>query len=538
MKRLLFTSLLILILRLFSIAQFSINNDGSQPDPSAVLDIKSSEKGMLFPRMDHARVNAIANPANGLMVFCTDCGTNGQGALMGFTNGQWQVLIATATAFTCGQPFTDPRDGKSYGTVQIGTQCWMAKNLNTGIRVNGSIASTNNGIIEKYCYNNLESNCDEYGGLYQWDELMYYLYTEGWQGICPSGWHVPSFNEWTSLQTWLGGYEIAGGKLKEAGFLHWDEPNLGATNETGFTALPAGFFGGPLLGTFGNLGNRAFYYTSTPYDEDDIKILEMMDLQPLLIDGEFFRVMGFSLRCLKGENCQVPASPIAWIYEKSQHSINWNWYPADRSMGYKWNTTNDFSTAIDLGNNVTYIETGLNPETVYTRYVWAWNICGVSEVTVLTAETNGVHYVGQSYGGGIVFYTEPSGEHGLIAAQADQGNAQWGCYGETLGAMYSEIGTGKSNTDQIVYYCPDPGIAARVCKDLVLNGYDDWFLPSRDELNEMYLHKDVIGGFTDNSYWSSTEYNRLNGYQQSFYTGGQGWSSKRSLFYIRPVRSF
>jgi hypothetical protein len=260
--------------------------------------------------------------------------------------------------------------------------------------------------------------------------------------------------------------------------------------------------------------------------------------QPLLIDDEYYPLLGFSLRCLKGENCQVPASPTAWIYEKSQHSINWNWYPADRAMGYKWNTTNDFSTAIDLGTSVTYIETGLNPETVYTRYVWAWNICGVSEVTVLTAETNGVHYVGQNYGGGIVFYTDTSGEHGLVAAQTDQGNAQWGCYGETMGAIYSGIGTGKSNTDQIVYYCPDTGIAARVCKDLVLNGYDDWFLPSKDELNEMYLHKDVIGGFTDNSYWSSTEYNRLNGYQQSFYTGGQGWSSKRSLFYIRPVRSF
>jgi len=90
------------------------------------------------------------------------------------------------------QPFTDARDGKTYNTVLIGTQCWMRENLNIGTRIDGSQNQTDNGTIEKYCYDDLESNCDIYGGLYQWDEAMQYVTTQGVQGICPAGWHLPT----------------------------------------------------------------------------------------------------------------------------------------------------------------------------------------------------------------------------------------------------------------------------------------------------------------------------------------------------------
>ena len=140
----------------------------------------------------------------------------------------------------CGSPFTDPRNGQTYNTVQIGNQCWMAENLNIGTMINGNLIMTNNGVIEKYCYDNNTVNCDEYGGLYLCDEMMEYTTTPGTKGICPSGWHLPEDEEWTILTDYLGGTFSAGGKMKETGTSHWLSPNAGATNESGFTALPGG----------------------------------------------------------------------------------------------------------------------------------------------------------------------------------------------------------------------------------------------------------------------------------------------------------
>ena len=161
--------------------------------------------------------------------------------------------------FICGQQITDSRDGKTYNTVYIYPCCWLKENLNVGTKIDGSQPQTDNGIIEKYCYNNDESNCDVYGGLYQWDEMMQYVLTQNTQGICPAGWHVPTFDECWTLKESLGGASVAGGKMKEVGITHWASPNLGATNTSGFTALPAGYAIGNL---FQNLSLDAWFWTS------------------------------------------------------------------------------------------------------------------------------------------------------------------------------------------------------------------------------------------------------------------------------------
>jgi uncharacterized protein (TIGR02145 family) len=155
--------------------------------------------------------------------------------------------------------------GQVYHTVQIGTQCWFRENLNIGTRINGSQDQTNNGIIEKYCYGDNEANCNTYGGLYQWDELMQYVSTEGAKGLCPDGWHIPTDAEWSTLTTYLGGESVAGGKMKEAGTSHWASPNAGATNSSGFTALPGGsrYYGG----NFVNLTYNAYFWSSSQYDD-------------------------------------------------------------------------------------------------------------------------------------------------------------------------------------------------------------------------------------------------------------------------------
>jgi len=132
-------------------------------------------------------------------------------------------------------------EGQVYNTVLIGSQCWLKENLNVGTMINGSQDQTNNGVIEKYCYDNTTASCDVYGGLYQWNEMMQYVTTPGVKGICPDGWHLPTESEWIALTTFLGGWNIAGGKMKETDTLHWSPPNTGATNETGYTALPGGY---------------------------------------------------------------------------------------------------------------------------------------------------------------------------------------------------------------------------------------------------------------------------------------------------------
>jgi len=148
--------------------------------------------------------------------------------------------------------------------------------------------------------------------------------------------------------------------------------------------------------------------------------------------------------------------------------------------------------------------------------------------------------IGAHYGGGIVFYIDETGQHGLIAAATDQSRGQWGCTGTSIGGTGTVIGTGQANTKAIVNGCRTEGIAARICDDLILNGYNDWFLPSKDELNQMYIHQTVIGGFANHifAYWSSSEYDGSKAWFRSFYSGTRNITNKCDTVYVRAVRAF
>jgi uncharacterized protein (TIGR02145 family) len=239
-------------------AQVGINSDGSDPDGSAMLDVKSNTKGFLPPRMTYAQRNAITGAPAGLIIWCSDCSVSGE--LEVYNGTVWTNMVGD---FACGGPLVDSRDGKSYTTVLIGTQCWMAQNLNIGTKLSGSVSQTDNSTIEKYCYGDIETNCDVYGGLYQWNEMMKYVTTEGTKGICPTGWHLPTDAEFSTLINYLGGVSVAGGKMKEVGTTHWLSPNTGATNISGFTGLPGGFRNSLGGGIFFNLATVALFWSSS-----------------------------------------------------------------------------------------------------------------------------------------------------------------------------------------------------------------------------------------------------------------------------------
>jgi uncharacterized protein (TIGR02145 family) len=204
---------------------------------------------------------------------------------------------STLSCGGCGQSVTDTRDGKTYNTVLIGTQCWFAQNLNVGQKILGSQTQENNGNLEKYCYNNNEVNCTLYGGLYQWNEMMQFTTTEGVQGICPAGWHIPADGEWTILANFLGGEGVAGGKMKEAGTEHWASPNIGATNSSGFTGLPGGRRGGDA--NFVYMGEYALIWTSTQLAPDDVSFRYLYYNMEPLGKSSYNKSGGFSVRCLK-----------------------------------------------------------------------------------------------------------------------------------------------------------------------------------------------------------------------------------------------
>jgi uncharacterized protein (TIGR02145 family) len=191
---------------------------------------------------------------------------------------------------------TDDRDGQVYRTIQIGTQCWMSQNLNIGVRINGSGNQTNNSIIEKYCQGNDENNCNTYGGLYQWDEAMQYSSSLGMKGICLSSWHLPMDEEWALLTTYLGGLNVAGGKMKEIGFTHWASPNTGATNSSGFTALPGGYRG--LTGNFGQFTKYALFWSSSLFDSYNAWD-RALSFDNESVSPDYGNTYGFSIRCVK-----------------------------------------------------------------------------------------------------------------------------------------------------------------------------------------------------------------------------------------------
>jgi len=214
-----------------------------------------------------------------------------------------QVSFTTLSAACTGTPTVTDVDNNTYSTVPIGTQCWTQSNLKvskyrngnnipTGL-TNSAWSVTTSGAYA--IYNNDPVNDGLYGKLYN-----HYAVTDS-RGICPTGWHVPSDAEWTTLENHLGGSNVAGGALKstvmQPTLWGWNLPNTGATNSSGFTALPAGLLS--YMGNFGYKGNYGYWWSSSVSSGSNAWLLYLNSNDISTYRASNYRSYGLSVRCLK-----------------------------------------------------------------------------------------------------------------------------------------------------------------------------------------------------------------------------------------------
>lgn len=223
------------------------------------------------------------------------------------------LVLVTAIAITimtgCQKEEEDPNaikdgDGNTYTSVTIGTQTWLVENLRTTKYNDGSSVPfvtddvawenlSNTGSPGCCWYENNEAaNKSTYGALYNWHAVHT-------GKLCPTGWHVPSDEEWTALITYLGGENEASGKLREAGTAHWNSPNSDATNSSGFTALPAGFR--QSNGSYYKKGEFGVWWSATEVNGDPVSAWEryLVNDYNHAYRGTDPKNFAFSVRCIK-----------------------------------------------------------------------------------------------------------------------------------------------------------------------------------------------------------------------------------------------
>ena len=192
--------------------------------------------------------------------------------------------------------------GNVYNTMTIGTQTWMAENLKTTKYVNGDlIGTTASATLDitgestpkyQWIYDGIQNNLDTYGRLYTW-----YAVTDS-RSVCPTGWHMPSDAEWSTLINYSGGAN-AGDNLKETGTKHWVSPNTGATNKTGFTALPSGMrYNDGTNGIFKEFGSFGTWWSTTEHNLTDADGFGTGSIFSLVYNGNYTKSNAYAVRCL------------------------------------------------------------------------------------------------------------------------------------------------------------------------------------------------------------------------------------------------
>ncbi|MCX6269173.1 MAG: hypothetical protein NTW16_17770 [Bacteroidetes bacterium] len=458
----------------------------------------------------------------------------------------------TLNCFYCGVPFTKVHlssegvapvnKSVTYGTamgisgLSTRSQCWLTSNLGASHQATAVDDATEASAGWYWKFNRKQGY--KHDGMISpaWTDAGDYG-TNNWQqenDPCHlelgSIWRVPTMVEWDNLQMW-------------GSWTNWNGP---------FNSVLKIHAAGS-IGSTGNLQGRGIegrYWSSNadPYDIIVYGVLLYINNSAVFTDGGR-KENGRSVRCILSMDSppDVSTTAVTGINQTTATSggnVTSNGGHNVIARGVCWSastnpTITDSKTTDGSGTgSFTSNLTGLSINTLYYLRAYATNNVGTSYGEQVSFTTLPV-VIGQNYGGGIVFYVDASGMHGLISATSDLGtNTKWGCNGTSIPGTSAAIGTGLANTTAIVGGCTTGTIAARLCYDLVQGSYSDWFLPSKDELNQMFLNKTAIGGFSTGSYWSSSEFNSGSAWIQSFTGGAQSSDSKGNGNSVRAIRSF
>lgn len=546
----------------------------TSPNSSAKLEIHSTNAGLLPPRMTYTQRNAIANPAQGLIVYCTDCGPNGQ--LQNFDGVNWLSMVAGIGA-----------TGPVIPTVTTAAATSItATTANSGgnVTADGGGVVTRRGLI--YSTGTITDTNSTSGG----GKII--------AGTGGTGVYTISLTGLSAAFT----YHIRAFAVNTAGVAYGSDltfttlpllPTVLTTAATGITASSANS-GGNVTNDGGATVTRRglIYSTSVITDTNSIsgggKIIDgstgtgvFVSSVTGLLPATLYHIRAFAVNsqgASYGSDLSFTTSAaLATITTSAATSVN----IATATSG--GNITADggatvtrrgliYSTAVIIDTNSTtgggkiingsggtgaYSSslTGLSSGTPYHIRAFAVNAAGVSYGSDLTFTTYPTLALGQTWGGGIVAYIAPPSDpnlyvpgevHGFIIASSDQsGGIQWynGSYLAT-NALAANAGTGLANTNTIVSLQGAGSYAAKLCADLVLNGYDDWHLPSTGELSIIANNNGYIGISPAAIYWSSTEYPDIVGGSPTiaFYvalpSGAGGPFDKSTLCHVRAIRYF
>ncbi|MCP4001408.1 MAG: DUF1566 domain-containing protein [Gammaproteobacteria bacterium] len=504
-----FTFLLSIILLSFaSMAQVAINEYGSDPDPSAMLDVKSTSKGFLPPRMTSAQRDLIIDPVAGLQIYNTD-----SKCLNFYIGDRWHELCGTCTPIPIqaiagdDQSFYDETVNATLdaNTPVHGTGLWTVESGEGGTFDNSGAAGTafyGNPCTDYTLAWSISTPCDTTTD--QVDVSFFATSTVAYAG------NDQAFIDDTVRTT-----------------LDANTPEQG----TGLWTVESGEGG-----TFVNSGDPGTIFSGNPCTDYTLAwtISTSCDTTTDLMDITFFATPTLANA---GDDTIVTGGSI---------SLNLNANTPAIGEGL-WTILSGEGGIIGGASDPISLFTGK----IHITYTLQWAISTVCDTSMdaITVLFSGLQ-IGDGYEGGIIAYILQPGDpgylegeqSGIIAPVTDQStSAHWGCDGTVI-STGTALGTGYQNTLDIVDGCSTSGIAARICNDLVLGIYDDWYLPSKDELNKLYLSKDIIGNFASESYYSSSEH-----YQnpaslawfQNFGSGHQGLTLKMGNgLHVRAVRSF
>lgn len=360
---------------------------GTSPNPTIVLTTKTTN-GSATGSFNSSITGLTANTTYYVRAYATNVKGTSYGNEYGFTT-------------TSGGATVTDIEGNSYNTVTIGTQTWMASNLKT-TRLNNGIAIQN--VPADITWSSLSTPgyvwYDNDAATYQTGNFgaLYNFSAVQTGNLCPVGWHVPTNVEMQTLSDFLGGDFVSGGKLKEVGLVNWQSPNSGATDEVGFTALPAGMRS--YMGPFFNIGAGANWWSSTSMGTSDAYFSTVSTGTTEFMVVNMFKQSGLSVRCVQGLMPVVPPTVITeqiteydYYNASAGGNITSDGGAAVTAAGVCWSTTpmpttaNSKTSDIVSAGSFSSAMTGLAPGTTYYVRAYATNSAGTSygnEVVVTT----------------------------------------------------------------------------------------------------------------------------------------------------------